>query len=304
MILVAGGTGHLGIELIPRLTTRNSHVRVLTRDPERAGQRLGDAPEFARGDVRDSLSLTAAMQGVETVVSAVTGFGPGGIGPRVVDFEGNVNLIRAAEAAGVRHFVLLSMHDARADHPLELARMKYRAEDAVRASRLDWTIVRPTAFMALWAGIVGDPIVNKGKTIVFGKGDNPINFISERDAAHFVELAIFDPDLSGAVLEIGGPDDLTFNQVVQQIEVATGRMAAVKHVPLPVMQLAQLLLRPIKPDIAAMIRAGVAFDTMNMRFDAAELRRRFPQVQLTPLARVIDRQLDRHENHTRVPGIT
>jgi uncharacterized protein YbjT (DUF2867 family) len=300
VILVIGGTGHLGTALIPRLTARDSHVRVLTRDPERARQHLGDAPEFARGDVRDPRSLTAAMHGVERVVSAVTGFGPGGIGPRVVDFEGNVNLIRAAEAAGVRRFVLLSMHDARSDHPLELARMKCQAEDAVRASRLDWTIVRPTAFMALWAGIVGDPIVNKGKTIVFGKGDNPINFISERDAAHFVELAIFDPDLSGAVLEIGGPDDLTFNQVVQQIEVAAGRTAAVKHVPLPVMRLAQLLLRPIKPDIAAMIRAGVAFDTMNMRFDAAELRRRFPQVQLTSLAAVVDLQLASHRGHTQV----
>jgi uncharacterized protein YbjT (DUF2867 family) len=300
VILVAGGTGHLGIELIPRLSAHGGGVRVLTRDVERARQRLGEGPELARGDVRDPQSLAAAMHGVEAVVSAVTGFGPGGSGPGVVDFEGNVNLIRAAEAARVRRFVLLSMHDARADHPLELARMKCRAEEAVRASRLDWTIVRPTAFMALWAGIVGGPIVNKGKTMVFGKGDNPINFIAERDVAHFVELAIFDPDLNGAVLEIGGPDDLTFNQLVQQIVVAAGRRAAVKHVPLPVMRVAQLLLKPIKPDIAAMIRAGVAMDTMNMRFDAAELRRRFPQVQLTPLATVVDLQLASHRGHTQV----
>lgn len=302
MILVAGGTGHLGAELIPRLSSHGGGVRVLTRDLERARQRLGDGPEFARGDVRDPESLAAAMHGVDAVVSAVTGFGPGGSGPRLVDFDGNVNLIRAAESADVRRFVLLSMHDARADHPLELARMKCRAEDAVRASRLDWTIVRPTAFMALWAGIVGDPIVNKGKSMVFGKGDNPINFIAESDVAHFVELAIFDPDLNGAILEIGGPGDLTFNQVVQQIVVAAGRTAATKHVPLPVMRVAQLLLKPIKPDIAAMIRAGVAMDTMNMRFDATQLQRRFPQVQLTTLATVIDRQLDRHHNHTRVPA--
>ncbi len=300
MILVAGGTGHLGTELIPRLSAHGGGVRVLTRDVARARQRLGEGPELARGDVRDPQSLAAAMHGVEAVVSAVTGFGPGGSGPRVVDFEGNANLIQAAESAHVRRFVLLSMHDARADHPLELARMKCRAEEAVRASRLDWTIVRPTAFMALWAGIVGGPIVNKGKTMVFGKGDNAINFIAERDVAHFVELAIFDPELNGAVLEIGGPDDLTFNQLVQQIVVAAGRRAAVKHVPLPVMRVAQLLLKPIKPDIAAMIHAGVAMDTMNMRFDAAELRRRFPQVQLTPLATVVDLQLASHGGHTQV----
>jgi uncharacterized protein YbjT (DUF2867 family) len=300
VILVAGGTGHLGTELIPRLCARDSHVRVLTRNPERAGERLGDAPEFARGDVRDSRSLTAAMHGVDTVVSAVTGFGPGGIGPRVVDFEGNGNLIRAAEAVGVRRFVLLSMHDARADHPLELARMKCRAEAAVRASRLDWTIVRPTAFMALWTGIVGDPIVNKGKTTVFGRGDNPINFISEHDVAHFVELALFDPDLSRAVLDIGGPDNLTFNQMVQQIEVAASRKAAVKHVPVSVMRVAQVLMRPFKSDIAAIIGAGIAFDTMDMRFDVTELRQRFPEVQLTSLATVVDRQLASRRGHAQV----
>jgi uncharacterized protein YbjT (DUF2867 family) len=300
VILVAGGTGRLGTELIPRLSAHGGGVRVLTRDVGRARQRLGEGPEFARADVRDPESLAAAMHGVEAVVSAVTGFGPGGSGPRVVDFEGNVNLIQAAESAHVRRFVLLSMHDARADHPLQLARLKCRAEEAVRASRLDWTIVRPTAFMALWAGIVGDPIVNRGKTMVFGKGDNPINFIAECDVAHFVELAIFDPDLNGAVLEIGGPDDVTFNQLVQQIVVAAGRKAAVKHVPLPVMRVAQLLLKPIKPDIAAMIRAGVAMDTMNMRFDATALQRRFPQVQLTPLATVVDLQLASHRGHTQV----
>ncbi|MEO8898358.1 MAG: SDR family oxidoreductase [Candidatus Dormibacter sp.] len=300
MILVAGGTGHLGTALIPSLSARGGRVRVLTRDLERAGQRLGEGHEFARGDVRDPRSLAAAMDGVEAVVSAVTGFGPGGIGPRLVDFEGNVNLVRAAEAAGVRRFVLLSMHDARADHPLELARMKCRAEDAVRASRLDWTIVRPTAFMGLWAGIVGDPIVNKGKTTVFGKGDNSINFISERDVAQFVELALFDRGLSRTALDIGGPDNITFNQMVQQIEIASGRKAAVNHVPVAVMRSAALLMRPIKPDIAAMIRAGVAFDTTDMGFDVTELRRRFPQVQLTSLAQVIDLKLDRRANHTRV----
>ncbi len=287
MILVAGGTGHLGTELIPRLTARGSRVRVLTRNSERARQRLGDAPEFAVGDVRNPQSLDEAMHGVDAVASAVTGFGPGGPGPRAVDFEGNVNLLRAAEAAGVRRFVLLSMHDARASHPMELARMKRAAEDALRASRLDWTIVRPTPFMELWAGIVGDPIVKKGKTTVFGRGDNPVNFSCERDVASFVELALLDPSLGGAVLDIGGPDNLSFNQLVQQIELASGRKATVRHVPVPVMRLSRQVVRVFKPDVAGMIQAGIALDTIDMRFDATELHRQFPHVELTGVAEVI-----------------
>src|SRR5258708_19607366 len=116
------------------------------------------------------------MRAIDAVVSAITGFGPGGDGPRSVDFEGNRNLIRVAEAAGVDRFVLLSMRGAAAGHPMELARMKHRAEEALRASRLTWTIVRPTPFMELWAGIVGGPIETRIKTTLFPSRPKAPNF--------------------------------------------------------------------------------------------------------------------------------
>jgi uncharacterized protein YbjT (DUF2867 family) len=287
VILVVGGTGHLGAQLIPRLTAGGNHVRILTRNRDRAWRRLGDAPEFVEGDVRSPDSLQMAVAGVESVVSAVTGFGPGGHGPRAVDYEGNRHLIRAAEVAGVRRFVLLSMHGASADHPMELARMKHRAEQALRASRLDWTIVRPTPFMELWASIVGDPIEKTGKTTVFGRGDNLINFIAERDVARIIELALVEPRFEHAVLDVGGPDNLSFNQLVRQLEAATGRTAAVRHVPMPMMRLSALLTKPFRPDVAGMIEAGIGFDTGDMRFDPTHLRRLFSPLELTSMADVI-----------------
>jgi uncharacterized protein YbjT (DUF2867 family) len=207
-----------------------------------------------------------------------------------VDYEGNLNLIRAAEAAGVRRFVLVSMHGAAADHPMELARMKYRAEEVLRSSLLDWVIVRPNAFMELWAEIVGGPIVKEGKATVFGRGENPINFNSAKDVARFIELALFDPGLSRTILTVGGPENLTFNQLVDLIERANARKAVVKHVPVPMMRLLSLVMRPFKPDLAGMIGAGIAFDTVDMTFDASELRRRFPQFELTRMADVLGRQ--------------
>jgi NADH dehydrogenase len=290
MILVAGGTGHLGTELIPNLVNRGIPVRVLTRDPDRARQRLGESPQFARGDVRKPETLREALEGVDTVVSAITGFGPTGPGPKAVDYEGNLNLITTAQAARVKRFVLVSMHGAAANHPMELARMKFRAEDAVRATPLDWVIVRPNAFMELWAEIVGEPIVKQGKATVFGRGDNPINFNSAKDVARFVELALFDSRLSRTVLDIGGPDNLTFNQLVSQIERAAARKSAVSHIPLPMMRLSSLVMRPFKPGLAGMIQGGIAFETVDMAFDATELRRRFPQVELTRMADVLDRK--------------
>ncbi|MEP6753743.1 MAG: SDR family oxidoreductase [Candidatus Dormiibacterota bacterium] len=287
MILVAGGSGNLGRELVPHLRALGHGVRVLTRDPIRGQQRLGDNPEFVLGDARSPQSLEAALSSVDAVISAMTGFGPGGRGPKAVDFEGNLNLIRAAEAAGVRRFVLLSMNGAAADHPMELARMKHRAEAALRASRLDWVIVRPNAFMELWAEIVGGPIVKEGRATVFGRGDNPVNFVSTRDVARLIELAVLDPGLSRSILAVGGPENLTFNQLVALIETAAGRRARVKHIPLPLMRVLSVVMRPFKPDLAGMIEAGIAFDTVDMTFDASELRQRFPKIELTRMADIL-----------------
>jgi uncharacterized protein YbjT (DUF2867 family) len=291
VILVAGGTGNLGVELVPYLNARGTAVRVLTRDLGRARQRLGETPEFFLGDARNPETLEAALKGVDAVVSAMTGFGPGAPGPRAVDYEGNLNLIRAAEAAGIGRFVLVSMNGAAGNHPMELMRMKYRAEEALRASRLDWVIVRASAFMELWAEIAGAPIVKEGKATVFGRGDNPINFNSAKDVARFIELALSDPSLSRTILAVGGPENLTFNQLVGQIERAAGRKAAVKHVPVPMMRLMSLVVRPFNPGLAGMIGAGVAFDTVDMKFDASDLRRRFPQIELTRMADVLARQV-------------
>lgn len=296
MILVTGGTGHLGTELIPLLTGRGISVRVLTRDPVRARQRLGPIPDLARADARNPRSLGLAFANVDTVVSAMTGFGPGGAGPRAIDYEANVNLIRAAEVAGVRRFVLISMRGAAADHPMELMRMKHRAEHALRTSRLDWTIVRPNVFMELWLGIVGDSIVRSGKAIVFGKGDNPINFNSAKDVARFVELVLSEPGFNRGVIDVGGPENVTLNQLVHEIETAVGRKVSVTHVPLPVMRISRLLLKLAKPDIAGMIEGGISFDTADMAFDSTELQRRYPQVALTRIGEAVRVQFSKtHE---------
>jgi uncharacterized protein YbjT (DUF2867 family) len=85
MILVTGGTGNLGVELVPLLIARGIPIRFLTRDPQRARQRLGGSPDLIRADAQDPRTLDEAVQGVDAVVSAMTGFGPGGAGPADVD---------------------------------------------------------------------------------------------------------------------------------------------------------------------------------------------------------------------------
>jgi uncharacterized protein YbjT (DUF2867 family) len=170
MILVAGGTGTLGTRVVRQFTGRGEAVRVLARDPGRAGQ-LPDTVELLPGDLRDPATLAAAVAGCTTVISAVHGFaGPGRPSPGSVDRDGNRALIQAAAAAGTEHLVLVSVLGAAPDHPMSLHRAKHAAEQALQASGLAWTIIRPSPFLETWAGIIGAKLGSNGQALVFGPG--------------------------------------------------------------------------------------------------------------------------------------
>ncbi|MDQ2959742.1 MAG: SDR family oxidoreductase [Candidatus Dormibacteraeota bacterium] len=253
MILVAGGTGRLGTLVVRRLAARGLAVRVLTRDPARAAHLQDATTDVLVGDVRVPATLPAAMRGVTAVVSAVHGFGgPGRVSPASVDEKGNANLIDAAAAAGA-DVILLSVVGASATHPMELFRAKFAAEQHLRASSTRWTIVRCTAFRELWADIMTKPIV-------FGHGDNPINFVSVETAATAVEHAVVDPSLRGQVVDVGGPTNMTFNQLCAEFQAARGDTAKVRHIP-------RGLLRAMSP-ISRRAAAAVAMDTADMTFTA------------------------------------
>ena len=290
MLLVTGGTGTLGTELVRRLGAPGRPVRVLTRAPSRAAHLAASGVEIVAGDVRDGRTVARIMGGVRMVVSAMHGFaGIDAAGAMPVDRDGNANLIRAARAAGVEHFVLLSVRGASPAHPMELFRAKYAAERELQASGLVWTIVRPSSYMETWLNVLGEPLARTGKIVVFGRGENPINFVSVRDVAAVVERAVTDPVLRGRVIDVGGPENLTFNELARRIERAAGRARVTRHVPRPVMRVAAALLAPVKPVLAAQIRGGVVMDTTDLTFDASSWSREFPDIPLTTLSDVMRR---------------
>ncbi len=287
MILVAGGTGTLGTILVRALRDHDLQVRVLTRDRERAGH-LGADLEIAEGDVGQPAAVRGAVRGAQTVVSAVHGFaGTDGAGPATVDRDGNRNLIQAAQAAGVRQFVLVSVKDAAPDHPMELMRMKFASEQQLRETGLEWTIIRPAAYLETWCEVLGRPLVEKGKTMIFGRGQNPINWVSARDVAEFVRLAVIEPALRGQVVDVGGPENLTMRQFVDVFRDRTGRGGRVGRIPRPVMRASSVAMKLVNPMVARQIQAGLVMDTTAMAFDADLVRRAYPSIPYTSLADVV-----------------
>jgi uncharacterized protein YbjT (DUF2867 family) len=275
MIAVVGGTGRLGSLVTARLRERGVDVTALDR---------------RTADVRHPENLAAALAGSTTVVSAITGFGGGhGLTPRTVDAHGNRDLIKAARAAGVEHFVLLSVVQASADHPIELFRAKHEAEVELTRSGLAWTIIRPTAYMETWVELAASPLLEGGRTRIFGRGANPINFVSVSDVARFVELAVVDPDVRGVTIEVGGPDDVTMNDLVDTFRSVTGASGSVKHVPRAMLRAMSIVVRPFGAAIGWQSAAALVMDTRDMTFDASERVSRYPSIPMTTLTEAVKR---------------
>jgi uncharacterized protein YbjT (DUF2867 family) len=280
VILVAGGTGLLGRDLVSRFVTAGQPVRVLTRDSARAA---GLAAEIAVGDVLNPGSVHEAVRGCDTIIAAMHGFlGGRRSGPDQVDGNGTANLVAGAEAEGATKFILVSICGASAEHPISLFRAKFAAEQHVRASNLDWTIARPTAYMQTWAKIVGARLPN-GPVLVFGRGTNPINFVSAHDVAAIIERAVTDPGLSYRSVDLPGPENLTMNQFTEQLGAAQ-----IRHIPRVGLKVLATVAKPVAPAFARQAGTALFMDTLDMTTDPKAAHTLFPNATWHKLGDLAD----------------
>lgn len=293
MKLIVGGTGALGSAVVRRLRSAGEPVRVLTRDPEGAAAVSTFGAELVRGDLRDRASLERACHGVDAVVAAAHAlFGRGAAASASVDNRGNRDLIDVSKAAGVGQFVFLSLRDMGPEcASVPFIRIKYDVERYLKDSGLTYTILRPTAFMEQHAHmLIGEPILRTGKTVVFGRGEQPRNFVAADDVARVVVRVLADPAFAGRTIDVGGPENLTAMDVVRLYERKSGRKARVRHLPLTMLRGLSWLLRPVHPGVSQVMQMSALFDRVDQSFDASPLRQEFG-FELTTLEEWLDGQL-------------
>jgi uncharacterized protein YbjT (DUF2867 family) len=201
-----------------------------------------------------------------------------------VDDVGHRALIDAAQAAGVAHFVYVSIMGASPDHPVDFWCTKYRIEECLKASGMSYTILRPSAFMEWHAHVFnGKSILERGRVNLLGRGTKPRNFVAVRDVAAFAVLALTDPRLRDRTLDVGGPRDFTNNQVAALYGALAGVKPKVRHVPPSVVKGMSVVLRPFQPGVSrVMYMSSLPDDAFSERFDPGPLLAEFP-MQLTTL---------------------
>lgn len=221
LVLVTGGTGHLGRDLVDRLVRQGRQVRILARSRKPRAD-----VEWAIGDLASGEGLPAALRGVHTVINAATnspvaqrgGFRPIDFfrSPSDVDAEGTQRLLDLCQQASVQHFLHVSIVGLD-DASLPYARVKLAGERLVRQSALSWSVVRAMPFYYLLERMLADlswlPAWPVPRTVF-----NPVDTSDVAD--HLVRCA-FD-GTRGERAEIGGPLDLSLVEFARQYLEARG----------------------------------------------------------------------------------
>lgn len=245
-LFVTGASGLIGRELVAAARADGVEiVRALSRGAGPAesvagtsgpgksltgGSPLGEpaSVEWVRGDLRDPGPWAARLEGCRAVLhlGASTGRASADV-HRATNLEATRALIRAARDAGVPRFVFVST--IAAGYP-ELERYPYaaakrEAEEAVRASSLAWTVLRPTIVLGAASGI-GPALAKFARlplTPLFGSGGTRVQPIAAHDCARLILEAAREAATVGATIDLGGPDVITFRELLARLRVAFGR---------------------------------------------------------------------------------
>jgi NADH dehydrogenase len=269
VILVTGGTGFVGPKVVSALRERDLPVRCLVRDPASGSAQRVEALgcELAQGDMTDSASLRAAVAGCDTVVHLVAIRQGGAEQFRRVMEQGTADLVAAAQASGVRRFVLMSALGT-SEETKDLVpyyRAKWEMEQTVAASPLEHVIFRPSFIFAREGGIL--PTFRRLARIapvtpVIGGGRQRIQPVWIDDVAAYFAAAVDKPEAAGRIFELGGPDVVSWNEFWTRLKQALGVRRPTMHVPVGLMRANALVTErlpgniPLTRDLLTMLEHG------------------------------------------------
>jgi NADH dehydrogenase len=320
-ILVSGGTGFVGGTITRHLLAAGRFVRVMSRSTsgakefyegtEAGRQAIADGLlTFIQADVTDPSSLTAAVESVDAVIQAAQFTGAPvenaarGLTYMKVDRDGTLNLLGAIAQVygaptagptmarfpdGAPRFLYMSGISVSPDSPHSWDKAKWQAEEAIRGSGLDWTIVRGS-----WAYGPHDAALNRilhysdrlPFVPIFGGGNEQLTPVFVEDIGRLFVLLVEDPGKSAdTTFGLGSPDTVTLNEFLQTALETMGRRRPILHIPMSIGKIQGALMqylpgRPLTPDAVDFVaQAGAATDV-----DRALLAERFPGFRATPVS--------------------
>jgi uncharacterized protein YbjT (DUF2867 family) len=209
-ILVTGATGRLGQLVAKTLNAQHLAWRALARRPD-AATTLG-ATQVVAGGFDQLYKIAEAMSGINHVILI------SGDDPQQDKLE--INIVNAASQAGVKSIVKLSAQSAGLTPPVSFGRKHILVENAIRASGMEWTFIRPVFFQQSFL-MFAEPI-RKSNKIILPAGKGSVAFVNAQDVAECLVKAL-DPAHNGKIYTLTGPRSLPFSEAGKIIGSARGK---------------------------------------------------------------------------------
>ena len=233
-------------------------MRALARTATRLADVQGDVERVAV-DLLDVPRLTDACRGIDQIVAtANNNMGAGSTSPSRVDLAAYQNLCAAARNAGVRRLVYVSYRGVAQNAPVDIFRVKWYIEDAIRRSGLPHVMLRPTAFMDTWIDmLLARDMREKRVARIFGDGQRVSNYIAVDDVADFVVKILSRPEVINEAVEVGGPSNVTQDYLATLIEKRFNLAVKRRYVPVAMMRLLPPVVRPFNEVAARLMTLGL-----------------------------------------------
>ncbi|HEX5985098.1 MAG TPA: SDR family oxidoreductase [Nocardioides sp.] len=259
-VLVVGGTGHLGGQVVDALQQRGKQVRALVRPTSEASKLEAKGVEVVRGDMLDKRSLAAAMSGVDAVVSTAAGYTRRNKNATEIDTVGQANLAEAAADTDVRRFVLTSILTCDLTPQVSHFWHKKLAEDALERYEVPFVALRPGAFLDMVTQMGGDPFAKK-RLMWFGTASVPLTFVLTSDLARYLAEAVDADVQDGERIDIGWQRPVSMHDIAEIASRLLGEQIKVRAVPTVLVKALTTAVGLVVPGVADMGAMLAWFET-------------------------------------------
>ena len=236
MILVTGATGKTGGAVASELAAHNIPFRVLVRNADKAAALKDLGAEMAVGDMADKAAVSDALKGVDKAVLIMSN------GEDQLTIE--KQFTDCAVAAGVKHLVKLSSMESNAGTTKPIPAMHVASEDHIRASGMNWTMIRPTFFTQNFLN--ASRTIKASDEIVLALGGAVVAPTDIRDVAQVIRLVLTDDAHLNKSYDLTGPEALSLAEAAEKFSRVLGR--EIRYVPQPVEDFRKVLTQVGLPE--------------------------------------------------------
>lgn len=241
-VLVVGGTGTLGRQIVRQAIDQGHEVVCLVRNQRKATFLKEWGATLVSGNICKPETLPAALEDINAVIDAATARATDSLSIRQVDWDGKLNLIRALQQAGVKRFIFFSILRADEYPKVPLMDIKACTEKFLAQTSLDYTVLQLAGFMQGLIGQYAIPILDNQSVWKTGES-TPIAYMNTQDVAKFAVKALALPETIRHTYPVVGPRPWAADEIIQVCERLSGNSARISQVPMPVLRFMRRLTR-------------------------------------------------------------